>query len=66
MAVAKVIELTSSSSESFEDAIAQGIAKATESVRDIRGAYVNEQMVRVEGGEIVEYRTDLKVTFVLE
>jgi flavin-binding protein dodecin len=66
MAVAKVIELTSSSSESFEDAIAQGIAKATESVREIRGAYVNEQMVRVEGGEIVEYRTDLKVTFVLE
>lgn len=66
MAVAKVIELTSSSSESFEDAIAQGVKKASESVRDIRGAYVNEQMVRVEGGEVVEYRTDLKVTFVLE
>jgi dodecin len=66
MAVAKVIEITSSSSESFEDAIAQGVTKATESVRDIRGAYVNEQMVRVENGEIVEYRTDLKVTFVLE
>lgn len=66
MAVAKVIEITSSSSESFEDAIASGIAKASESVRGIRGAYVNEQMVRVEGAEIVEYRTDLKVTFVLE
>lgn len=66
MSVAKVIEITSSSSESFEDAIAQGLTKASESVRDIRGAYVNEQMVRVEDGKIVEYRTDLKVTFVLE
>jgi len=66
MSVAKVIEITSSSSESFEDAIAQGLTKAAESVRDIRGAYVNEQMVRVEDGKIVEYRTDLKVTFVLE
>jgi flavin-binding protein dodecin len=66
MAVAKVIEITSSSAESFDDAIAKGISKASESVRDIRGAYVNEQMVRVEGSEIVEYRADLKVTFVLE
>lgn len=66
MAVAKVIEITSSSRESFEDAIAAGITKASESVRGIRGAYVNEQMVRVEGDEIVEYRADLKVTFVLE
>jgi flavin-binding protein dodecin len=66
MSVAKVIEITSSSDQSFEDAIVKGIAKASESVRDIRGAWVNEQMVRVEGGEIVEYRTDLKVTFVLE
>lgn len=66
MAVAKVIEITSSSAESFEDAVAKGISKASESVRDIRGAYVNEQMVRVEGGEVVEYRADLKITFVLE
>jgi len=66
MSVAKVIEITSSSSKSFEDAIAQGLTKASESVRDIRGAYVNEQMVRVEDGKVVEYRTDLKVTFVLE
>jgi flavin-binding protein dodecin len=66
MSVAKVIEITSSSSESFEDAIINGIKKASESVRDIRGAYVNEQMVRVEGGEVVEYGTDLKISFVLE
>jgi len=66
MAVAKVIEITSSSTESFEDAIRQGIAKAGETVRDVRGAWVSQQTVKVEGGNIVEFRTDLKVTFVLE
>jgi flavin-binding protein dodecin len=66
MSVAKVPELSSSSTESFEDAIASGISKASETVRDIRGAWVEEQMVRDEGGEIAEYRVDLKVTFVLE
>ena len=46
MAVAKVIEISSSSGVSFEDAIVQGIAKASESVRDIHCAYVNEQRLR--------------------
>ena len=66
MAVAKVIEITSSSSESFEDAVRAGLAKAGETVRDIKGAWVSQQTVKVEDGEIVEFRTDLKVTFVLE
>jgi flavin-binding protein dodecin len=66
MAVVKVIEITSASSESFEDAIRRGIAKASETVRDIRGAWVSQQTVKVENGAIVEYRTDLKVSFVLE
>lgn len=66
MAVAKVIEITSGSAESFEDAIRQGITKAGESVRDIRGAWVSQQKVKVEAGAIVEYRVDLKVSFVLE
>lgn len=66
MSVAKVIEISATSSESFEDAIRSGIAKAGESVRGIRGAWVKEQMVRVENGEAIEFRVDLKVTFVLE
>lgn len=66
MSVAKVIEITSASSESFEDAIRQGIAKASESVRNIKGAWVSQQTVEVENGTIVEYRTDLKVSFVLD
>jgi flavin-binding protein dodecin len=66
MSVAKVIEITSASSESFEDAIRQGIAKASESVRNIKGAWVSQQTVEVQNGTIVEYRTDLKVSFVLD
>lgn len=66
MSVAKVLEISSTSTESFEDAIQSGITKATETVRDIRGAWVKEQMVRVEDGSVAEYRVDLKVTFVLE
>jgi flavin-binding protein dodecin len=66
MAVAKVIEITAASSESFEEAINQGIAKAGESVRNIQGAWVKEQKVKVDHGQISEYRVDLKVTFVLE
>jgi flavin-binding protein dodecin len=66
MAVAKVIELTATSSVSFEDAIRQAIEKASETVRDIKGAWVKEQQVTVENGRVTGYRVDLKVTFVLE
>jgi hypothetical protein len=67
MAVAKVIEITAASTDSFEDAIRQGISKASESVRNIQGAWVKEQKVKVSGdGSITEYRVDLKVTFVLD
>ena len=66
MSVAKVIELTAESNESFEDAIAQGVAKAGETVRNIRSAWVKEQQVVVEDGAITAFRVDLKVTFVLD
>ena len=66
MAVAKVIEISSSSSESFEEAIKQGLARATKTVHDIRGAWIKEQNVRLENGKIVEFRVDMKVTFILE
>lgn len=64
--VGKVIEITAESTESFEDAILVGIAKATETVHDIRGAFVESQQVKVEEGKVVAYRVDLKVTFVLD
>lgn len=66
MAVAKIIEITAQSSESFEDAIRQGIAKSSETVHNIEGAWVKEQKVVVEDGNIAGYRVDLKVTFVLD
>ncbi len=66
MSVAKVIEIFSTSEKGFEDAVQQGILKASESVKNIRGAWVNEQKVDVENGRIVRYRVNLRVTFVLE
>jgi flavin-binding protein dodecin len=66
MSVAKVLEITATSEQSFEDAVRQGIAKAGETVRNIKGAWVKEQNVMFENGEITGFRVDLKVTFVLD
>ncbi len=66
MSVAKVLELTARSSESFEDAIKQGIAKATDSVRNVQGAWIKEQKVEVENGSISAFQVDLKVTFLVD
>lgn len=66
MSVAKVIELSSESTQGFEDAIKQGIDKASKTVRNIKGAWVKEQQVVVEGNRVTAYRVDLKITFVLE
>lgn len=66
MSVAKIIELTATSPESFEDACRQGIAKAGETVRNIQAAWVDGQEVVVENGEIKHYHVHLKVTFLLE
>jgi flavin-binding protein dodecin len=63
--VAKVIEITAESPESFEDAVRRGIARACETVEDIQGAWVKSQQVKVKEGEITSYRVDLKVTFIV-
>jgi flavin-binding protein dodecin len=65
MSVAKVIEVTAGSPTSFDDAVNQGIDRASQTVSNIQGAWVKEQKVKVEGGKIVEYRVTLKITFVL-
>ena len=66
MSVAKVIEIIASSKKSFEDAVAQGVSKAADSLHDITGAWVKDQSVKVVDGKVVEYRVGLKVTFVLK
>ena len=66
MSVAKIIEISSESPKSFEDAIVQGIAKASKSIHGIKSAWVKEQHVVVENDKVALYRVDLKVTFVLD
>ncbi len=66
MSVAKVTEISASSKESFNDAIKQGIKRADETLDKIQGAWVNEMKVKVDDGEITEYRVNMKVTFVLK
>jgi hypothetical protein len=66
MSIAKVIEITAESDKSFEDAIQQGIAGATETLQNVRSAWVKEQQVTVRDNKIQSYRVDLKVTFVVD
>ena len=66
MSVARVVEISSTSNKSFEDAVQQGIARITKTVRQVRSAWVKEQEVQVEGDRITAYKVNLMVTFVLE
>lgn len=66
MAIAKVVEVNSSSVMSFEDAIQTGIAKVTETVKNVQGAWINEQKVVVKDNKIVEYRVNLKISFLVD
>ena len=67
MTIAKVIEITSTSPGSFEDAIRQGITKAQKSVNNIKGAWISEQKVILdEDGTIKHFRVDMKLTFILD
>lgn len=66
MSVAKVTEIISSSSKSFDDAVETGIERASKTLKGITGAWVSDQKVTVKDGKIDEYRVVLKVTFVLD
>lgn len=65
MSVAKIIEVSASSKKSFEDAVSTGIARVSQTVDGVQGAWIQEQKVVVSGGKITEYRVQMKVTFVL-
>ena len=64
--VAKITELSVRSETSFEDAIASGIARASQTLRNVSGAWVKDQKVEVKDGKIVAYQVMLEVTFVLD
>ena len=67
MSVAKVSEISSTSSKSFEEAIQQGLTRAGKTLRNIRGAWIKEQHVRCGAdGRIAEYQVNMMVTFVLD
>lgn len=66
MAVARVTKITASSTSSFQDAVSEGLARASGSLRGITGLEVVSQKAKVEDGKITEYRTTIEVTFVLE
>ena len=65
MSVAKVTEIIASSPVSFDDAVKEGIARASKTLKGITGAWVAEQKVVVSDGQITEYRATMRVTFVL-
>ena len=66
MSVAKVIEISSTSSSSFDDAVKQGVAKASETVKNIKGAWVKDMRVSVDNNAITNYQVNLQITFVLD
>lgn len=66
MAIARVTEIIAASSKSFDDAIQKGVTRANKTLKNLQGAWVQDQKVIIEKGKIVEYRVAMKVTFVLE
>ena len=66
MSVAKVSEISSTSTTSFEDAITQGLVRASKTIRNIRSAWIKEQQVRLEKDKIAEYQVNMMVTFVID
>jgi len=67
MSVARVTEIKASSTKSFDDAIKTGVARANKTLKNVRGAWIeNQELVIDENGQITEYRVQMKVTFILE
>lgn len=65
MSVARVTEITASSKKSFQDAIEKGIERASKTLKNVEGAWIQDQKIVVEDGKIVAYRVNMKVTFIL-
>ena len=66
MSVATVTEISAISKKGFEDAVQQAVARANKTLRNIEGAWVRDQNVMIENGNITGYKVNLEVTFVLE
>ena len=66
MSIARITEISATSTKGFEDAIRQGVSRASTTLRNVRSAWVKEQQVRIENGNITEFQVNLMVTFVLD
>lgn len=66
MTIAKIIEISSDSSTSFQDAIESGIKRAERTVKNVKGAWISEQKLSIEGGNITSYRVIMRVSFVID
>jgi flavin-binding protein dodecin len=66
MSVARVTEISSTSEQSFEDAIRQGLDRATKTLRNVTSAWIKEQRVSLENGKVARYQVNMQITFVLE
>jgi flavin-binding protein dodecin len=67
MSISRITEIKSSSAVSFDDAMKKGIARARKTLKNVRGAWIWNQEVLVDGkGKITEYRVQMKITFILE
>jgi hypothetical protein len=66
VSIARVTEITSSSTKSFDDAVRQGLERASQTLDNVKGAWIQDQEVRAEGGKITEFRVHMKVTFILK
>ena len=66
MSVARVTELSATSQSSFEDAIKEGVTRATSTLRGVEGAWIKDMNVLIEDGNITGYKVNMEITFVLE
>jgi flavin-binding protein dodecin len=66
MSVAKVSEISATSSKSFEDAIQMGLKRANKTLRNVRSVWIKEQHVRCDKGKVTEYQVNMMVTFILD
>jgi dodecin len=66
MTIAKIIEISSDSSVSFQDAIEAGIKRAEKTVNNVKGAWIAEQKLTIDKGKITSYRVIMRISFVIE
>ena len=66
MSIARITEISATSEKSFEDAIQQGVSRATQTLRNVSSAWVKEQQIRIKDNKIAEYQVNLMITFVLD